>query len=90
MANKALRKGGSSRCFIATAAYGSYDAHEVLVLRQWRDSSLSNTHIGQCFIRLYYKVSPGIALWIRDRSLIKILTRKLLDVFIKTLLRSYR
>jgi len=97
MANRELRKSqqsisnsGSSRCFIATVVYGSYDAHEVLVLKQWRDSSLSNTHIGQRFIRLYYKVSPSIASWISGRSLIKILTKKLLDIFIKTLLRNYR
>lgn len=79
----------SGGCFIATV-YGSYGAHEVLVLRQWRDSSLSNTYIGQRFIKLYYRVSPGIASWIRDRLLIRMLIKKLLDVFIHTWLRNYR
>jgi len=80
----------SSGCFIATAVYGSYDAYEVLALRRWRDSSLSNTNIGQRFIKLYYKVSPSIALWIEGKSLISMFTKKLLDVFINIWLRNYR
>lgn len=81
---------GSSSCFIATAVYGSYDAHEVLILRRWRDNRLSSNRIGEKFIRFYYKISPRIASWIRDRALIRIVTREFLDIFINTWLRNYR
>jgi len=80
----------SSGCFIATAVYGSYDADEVMVLRRWRDRGLYSSEIGKRFISFYYRVSPSIASWIRDRLLIRILVRKLLDVFINTWLRNYR
>ena len=39
-----------STCFIATAAFGSPIADEVIVLRNWRDQILMRTFIGQKFI----------------------------------------
>ncbi|GAB5418115.1 MAG: hypothetical protein Crog4KO_31950 [Crocinitomicaceae bacterium] len=50
---------GTSGCFIATMAYGSYDAKEVLVLRSFRDNFLQNFGMGRAFIRWYYANSPA-------------------------------
>jgi len=48
-------------CFIATACYGNYDAHEVMVLRKYRDEVLMRNLCGRWLIKLYYTVSPVIA-----------------------------
>ncbi|GBE18730.1 restriction endonuclease [archaeon BMS3Abin16] len=51
----------SSRCFIATAVYGTPHAAELIVLRNFRDEVLLTNSIGQRFTRAYYKTSPPIA-----------------------------
>lgn len=48
-------------CFIATAAYGSYLHPYVSILRSFRDTYLSRSHIGRAFINWYYRVSPPLA-----------------------------
>ncbi len=51
-------KGG---CFVATAYFGDYDAPEVLVLRQFRDTRLLTTSFGKLFVAVYYATSPYLA-----------------------------
>jgi hypothetical protein len=53
--------GGSGKCFIATAAYGSYLDPHVAILRSFRDSFLITNSIGRSFVAWYYRVSPSIA-----------------------------
>lgn len=67
--------GGGGGCFIATAAYGSYLAPEVEVLRQFRDDYLITNPIGQTFVELYYNVSPPAAKFISRSEGLKSLTR---------------
>lgn len=52
--------GGSGGCFIATFAYESYDAKEVLFLRYFRDSVLEKSKFGVVFIKVYYFISPSL------------------------------
>ena len=47
-------------CYIATCVYGSYDAPEVLTLRQFRDEILKKHRLGRAFIRCYYAISPHL------------------------------
>lgn len=49
------------KCFIATAVYGSADAEEVLVLRQFRDQVLLQSDFGRKFVAFYYGFSPSVA-----------------------------
>ena len=67
--------GGGGGCFIATAAYGSYDAASVLILREFRDSYLLTNKWGREFVKFYYKHSPAIADYIRDKKALKTMVR---------------
>lgn len=64
-------KGSSNHCFIATAAYGSYSAPEVLALRSFRDRYLLGTTIGRLFVELYYKYSPPAAAYLNAHPAFK-------------------
>ncbi|HTZ11149.1 MAG TPA: sialidase family protein, partial [Candidatus Margulisiibacteriota bacterium] len=67
--------GGGGGCFIATAAYGSYDEPNVMILRQFRDSKLMTNKLGREFVKFYYRHSPPIADFIRDKEVLKLLVR---------------
>jgi len=62
-------------CFIATAVYGSYNAPEVILLREYRDSVLSNNILGRIFIFFYYAFSPFFAKQLNKYPKVKIYTK---------------
>ncbi len=66
-----------SGCFIATACYGSYQSPEVLLLRKFRDNILYRSYWGRAFIRVYYFVSPPLAVAIANNEIARMLTRKI-------------
>ncbi len=67
--------GGGGGCFIATAAYGSYAAPCVQILRKMRDRFLLTNSIGKSLVNLYYKYSPPLADFIADHDNLKIFVR---------------
>ena len=67
--------GGGGGCFIATAAYGSYEAPYVLILRKMRDRFLVTNAVGRAFVHLYYTYSPPIADIIANHNSLKIAVR---------------
>ncbi len=66
-------------CFIATAAYGSYDAPPVRVLRDFRDRFLSASAPGRAFIGWYYRTSPRLAEQLNRHPALKPLVRIALE-----------
>lgn len=88
--------GGGGGCFIATAAYGSYEAPYVKILREFRDNYLIanfKVQIAKCkieipnilgrgFVKTYYKVSPPVADFIAESELLKAVVRLFLLPFI--------
>jgi hypothetical protein len=68
----------SGFCFIATAAWGSYEHPYVRVLRQFRDEVLVPRSFGRAFVAWYYAYSPPAADYIAEHPAARILTQLLL------------
>jgi alpha-tubulin suppressor-like RCC1 family protein len=64
-----------SRCFIATAAYGTPMAGEIEILRWFRDEYLLTNPLGQSMVGLYYGVSPPMAELITEHPNLKPVVR---------------
>lgn len=75
----------SAGCYIATMAYGSYDAPEVLVLRRFRDEKLNKTFLGRVFIANYYAFSPLLVKLVKKTGIAEGLIRRKLDGFVNRL-----
>ena len=76
----ALQK--DKRCFIATAAFDSSQAHEVQILRDFRDAYLVGSPIGRWLTESYYFISPPVAEVISKNALLRSLVRFSLKVLI--------
>jgi hypothetical protein len=77
-------------CFIATAAYGSPLAQEVVLLQDYRDQHLTRTPLGEKFIRAYYCFSPHLAALIFRHRVLQPLVRCLLTPIILLIKKSRR
>ncbi len=67
--------GGGGGCFIATAAFGSPQAGQVEILRQFRDKYLLTNAPGKKFVDWYYRNGPVAAKWINDKPVVKAAVR---------------
>jgi hypothetical protein len=79
--------GRKSGCFIVTAAYGTPLAPEVLSLCRLRDEVLLRFGIGEAIVKIYYFVSPPLALIIGSAKPLRFITR---NVFVRPLLVAMR
>lgn len=68
----------SSQCFIATAAYGTPMARQVIVLREFRDRYLLTNAAGRVITSVYYRLSPPLADWISRHERARAVVRALL------------
>jgi len=69
-------------CFIVASANGSYLAPHVVTLRDFRDRHLLTNPFGKWFVAFYYRHSPPIADYIREREMLKAIVRSLLAVVV--------
>jgi hypothetical protein len=75
-------EGSGGGCFIATAAYGSYLDPKVMILRDFRDRQLLTNAVGTELVEFYYRHSPPIAHYIRERETLKASVRSILTVVV--------
>lgn len=59
-----FQRSAESRCFIATAAYGSSTEPEIDTLRRFRNEVLADSRTTRWTIPTYYALSPRVARWI--------------------------
>lgn len=85
---QSIGKNQKSGCFIATAAYGSPLAPEVLVFRLFRDRVLLSSKSGTALVEGYYFISPPLARFISKAPFLRAATRRLLLAPILRLLRN--
>ena len=70
--------GGGSSCFIATAAYGSPLAGQVMILRRFRDVYLLSHPWGKRLVAFYYRHGKPMAMYMESHPWLKIPVRLLL------------
>lgn len=68
----------SGGCFIATVAFGSPVAKDVMILKSFRDQHLIKYWIGRSFVNQYYKYSPKASEYISEKPFLKRVVRSLL------------
>lgn len=74
-----------SGCYIATMVYGSYEAPEVMTLRNFRDEVLKKHFLGRLFIGFYYLTSPRVVSLTKNSPRINRFFKKRLDKFVDRL-----
>ncbi len=77
---QAIRK--HKLCFVATVAFQSVEAPEVVALRRFRDDVLLQSRSGRLAINLYYKVGPALAVITKVPPL-RMLLRRGITLFVK-------
>ncbi|MCC7201515.1 MAG: hypothetical protein IT393_02470 [Nitrospirae bacterium] len=75
---RGCRVSGDSRCFIATAAFGTSIHPYVGILRDFRDAYLLTNKPGRWFVSSYYQISPPIAEIISGNPALKVIVKILL------------
>jgi len=58
-------------CFVATAAYGSVMATDVVMLRRFRDQMLRSNVLGELAVETYYTFGPALADFIGESELLR-------------------
>lgn len=87
---KTVQTNNSNGCFVATAVYGSYEAEEVRVLRQFRDLVLLRHTFTAWTVWVYYKVGPKLASLVSRSPRLRLNTKRLLDRFVSLIDKSMK
>jgi hypothetical protein len=66
----------TSKCFIATAVYGTPLHGDIDVLRDFRDEYMMTNLVGREFVKVYYAASPPIADVIRANEGLRMIIRE--------------
>lgn len=78
------------KCFIASSAFESVVAPEVLLLQRWRDEKLLNYSWGPGFVGVYYFVSPVIARVLDETALGRRVVRQIIRRVLRNKIASLK
>jgi len=87
---ESLSRRGAGGCFIATATFGTPMAHEVNILKRFRDGFLLRNRTGEILVRSYYRLSPPIARAIKKSEMLRRIVRILLVPIVELFNLFYR
>ena len=76
-------------CFVATAAYGSVMAADVVHLRHLRDSVLKKSVLGELAVEAYYTFSPALAGVVSESEILRATARQVLHPIV-SFARAFR
>lgn|GEM_PF-3499152 len=62
------KKVENKNCYIATQCYGDIDAVQVVAFRLYRDNVLNKKLFGKTIVKLYYKVSPTLVKYLKNKK----------------------
>lgn len=82
---KSRNSGKKNGCYIATCVYGSYDCPEVWTLRRFRDDVLRQHSWGRMFVKVYYRISPGLVAKYGSANWFRRIWRRFLDIMVDKL-----
>lgn len=82
------RHNDNEGCYIATCVYGSYDCPEVWTLRRFRDNCLRRRALGNLFVKVYYRLSPGLVRHFGKTKWFRKFWKRFLDRFTAALLKN--
>lgn len=60
----------NGNCFIATVCYENFNHPNVILLRKFRDNSLYSSNLGKFMVNIYYKLSPSISNYLRNKRIV--------------------
>jgi len=84
------KKASEIDCFIATAVYGSPEAGEIVVLREFRDEVMLPTWVGSKLIAMYYRFSPPLASYLTEHETARTVVREaLVEPIVKYVQSNY-
>ncbi|MCE9572380.1 MAG: fibronectin type III domain-containing protein [Deltaproteobacteria bacterium] len=75
----ARQSGYVDACFVATAAYGSFLANDVEMLRRFRDQYLQSHVLGELLVETYYSVGPAVAGVVEHSDPLRAMARDVLE-----------
>ena len=55
-------------CYIATICYGNENLPQVVILKNYRDDVLLKNIWGKLFVNIYYKISPKISVFLKNKD----------------------
>jgi hypothetical protein len=85
---KKLNGNEKKGCYVATMVYKDYNSKEVIVLREYRDNTLSKSILGRMFIKIYYTFSPSFVRLFENNKRVNSGIKSILDKLIEKLKRN--